>query len=194
MPQRITRRRFVGTSLGLAVVSPVIHLQPIDAAPLESAARQTTRFPAAERGMLRAVIDVIIPADGRMPPASAVGGLAYAERVTAADRKTRDLLMSGLRALDAHTRKTTGVAVAASGAEQQAAALAHLEKSDAPPGFVAALRDVVYEAYYTQPQVWKLLGYTFRRSGRRTARLEPFDERRVARVREVAPFYRQISS
>ena len=41
-------------------------------------------------------------------------------------------------------------------AAHQAECMAHLEKSDAPAGFVAALRDAVYEAYYSNPEVWKL--------------------------------------
>lgn len=187
MPKKITRRTFVGTSIHLAVVAPVIHLEPIEAA------QPSARFPAVERGTLRAAIDVIIPADGRMPAATAVGGLDYVERVAASDGKLRELLIDGLRALDAHSRKTSGVAFVDSRPAEQTAAIAHAEKTDSPPGLFAALRDVVFEAYYTQPEIWKQLGYTFRRSNRRTAALEPFDERRLERVRAMPPFYRPVS-
>ena len=56
----------------------------------------------------------------------------------------------------------------------------------------AALRDLVYEAYYTHPRVWKLLGYNFRSGRKPTAPLESFDEQRLARVRALAPLYRRV--
>ncbi len=71
--------------------------------------------------------------------------------------------------------------------------LARFEKSDAA-GFFAALRDLVYEAYYTQPRIQKLLGYNFRSGRRRTAPLEPFDEQRVGACAAMAPLYRQVTS
>jgi gluconate 2-dehydrogenase subunit 3-like protein len=187
MAKKITRRTFVGTSIHLAVVAPVIHLEPIEAA------QPSAGFPAVERRMLRAAIDVIIPAEGRMPAATAVGGLDYVERMAAADGKLRELLIAGLRALDSHLRTTSGLAFVDSRPAQQTAAITHAEKTDSPPGFFGALRDAVFEAYYTQPEIWKQLGYTFRRSNRRTAAVEPFDERRVGRLREMPPFYRPIS-
>ena len=53
--------------------------------------------------------------------------------------------------------------------DSRAAWPTHLEKTDAPAGFVAALRDAVYEAYYSNPVVWKLIGYQFRSGPRPTA-------------------------
>ena len=63
----------------------------------------------------------------------------------------------------------------------------------APAGFVAALRDAVYEAYYSNREVWKRIGYRFRSGPRRTAPLEPFDPQRVARVRGMGRLYRETS-
>ena len=80
------------------------------------------------------------------------------------------------------------------GTDQQAQILARLEKSDTPVGFFAALRDLVYEAYYTHPRIQKRLGYDFRSGRRRTAPLQPFDEQRVSGVRQMTPFYRKVPS
>ena len=79
-------------------------------------------------------------------------------------------------------------------ADQQTAIIAGFETANLPAGFFPALRDLVYEAYYTQPRIQKLLGYNFRSGRRRTAPLEPFDEERVARVRNMAPLFRQVTS
>ncbi len=182
---QITRRRFVRGSIRLAVISPLIHLKPLDAL-----AQAAPRFGTAERRTLRAAADVIIPAQDQMPAASAVGAVRYVERVAGTDQKLAALLLDGLSAIEAHAATTHSVRFDLVAADEQAEMLARFEKSD----FFAALRDLVYEAYYTQPRIQKLLGYNFRSGRRRTAPLEPFDEERVARVRQMAPLYRQVKS
>jgi Gluconate 2-dehydrogenase subunit 3 len=182
---QITRRRFVRGSIRLAVISPLIHLKPLDAL-----AQAAPRFGTAERRTLRAAADVIIPAQDQMPAASAVGAVRYVERVAGADQKLAAILLDGLRAIEAHAATTHSVRFDLVAADEQAEMLARFEKRE----FFAALRDLVYEAYYTQPRVQKLLGYNFRSGRRRTAPLEPFDEERVARVRQMASLYRQVKS
>ena len=53
-----------------------------------------------------------------------------------------------------------------------------------------ALRDVVYEAYYTHPRVWALIGYDFRTGPKKTASLDDFDPALLARVRQLPRLYR----
>ncbi len=177
----------MGRSIRLAVVAPLI---PLDR--LEAAAQAAARLPAGDRRTLRAAIDVLVPADGGMPAASAVGVVEYLERLVAGDSGLRDLLADGLRAVDAHSRRATGAPFVALGAERQNEVLAHFEQADSGKRFFPGLRDAVYEGYYTQPRIWKLLGYMFRTSRRRTSPLEPFDEQWVARVRGMAPLYRKV--
>ena len=185
---RITRRRFVHGSIRLAVVSPLIQLNT-----LHSLA-QSARFGTAERRTLRAAADVIVPAQGRMPAASAAGAVPYIERIAGADQKLAGLLLEGLRAVEAQAIAVHGVRFDLAGAGEQIDIVARAEKADLPAGFFPLLRDLVYEAYYTQPRIQKLLGYNFRSGRRRTAPLEPFDEQRIARVRQLAPLYRQVKS
>lgn len=190
MRKQISRRRFVDGSIRLALVTPLVHLRPLEALAQTAAAK----ISAAERRTLAAAVDVIIPAQGPMPAASAVGAVRYLERIAAADDKLGGLLLDGLRAIAAHTQSTHNVAFELLADEPRTAVLAHFEKVDTPPGFFAALRDLVYEAYYSQPVVWRLIGYDFRTGRRATAEVEPFDERRVARVRKMKPFYRETRS
>lgn len=169
MRKRMGRREFVGDAVKVALAAG---LAPTAA---QAAGRAGgPRLAPADRRRLRAAVDVIIPAEDRMPAASAVGGVAYLEGMASRDAAFRTLLLDGLRALDTRS-------------------MAQLEKSDTPAGFVAALRDAVYEAYYSNPQVWKLVGYQFRSGPRRTATLEPFDPQRLARVRGMARLYRETS-
>ena len=186
MSKRVGRREFVGGAVKLALAAG---LAPGTA---QAAGRAGgPRLAPADRRGLRAAVDTIIPAQGQMPAASAVGSVAYLEGMGARDAAFRALLVEGLRALDARSREIGRRAFADSTGAQQAECMAHVEKADAPAGFVAALRDGVYEAYYSNPKVWKLVGYRFRSGPRRTATLESFDPQRVARVRGMARLYRE---
>jgi hypothetical protein len=188
MSPRISRRRFVGGTVRLTLVTPLIHLDPL------SAAEQTRApFRAVDRQTLRAAADVIIPAQRQMPAASAVGAVRYIERIAAADRAVENLLRDGLRAIAAHADARQNTRFDQLTIERQTEVLAHVETTNTPPNFFGTLRDLVYEAYYTQPGVQKLVRYHFRSGRRRTAPVAPFDEQLVARVRQQKPIYRQVS-
>jgi hypothetical protein len=184
----MSRRRFVGRSIQLAIVSPVMQAQAL------GAIAQSPSLGPAERRTLRVAADVIIPALGRLPAAWVVGAHRYGVRIAEADPRIAALLFDGLRAIEAQSATTHGVRFDRMGTDPQVELLAALEKSDAPAGFFVALRDLVYEAYYTQPRIQRLLGYNFRSGRRRTAPVESFDEQHVARVRQMKPLYRQVTS
>ena len=170
MADDVTRRTFLGTTAVVVLTSAVAELDAV-AAPL----------PIADRRALGAAMDRIIPAEGRMPAGSALGGLAAAERVIASDR--------GVEAAVADALKALGPTFAAAAAAEQIAALTALERNH--PQAFGVLRDLTYEAYYTNPKVWALLGYRFRTGARPTAPAEPFDERRIGRVRSMPRLYRE---
>jgi hypothetical protein len=188
MPPRISRRRFVKGTIRLAVVAPLVQVTP-----LITPGKPRTRISGADSRTLRAAADIIIPAQRRMPSASAVGALAYIQRLAARDRDLQALLLEGLRAIGAHAQATFRVGFDRLPADRQTDVLAHVEKANTPASFFATLRDLVYEAYYTQPRIQKLIGYDFRSGRRRTARLPPFHEELVERVRQRLPMYRPVS-
>ena len=183
----INRRRFVRGSLQLAVVTPLVQLAPLEAL------AETSRLGTAERRTLRAATDVIVPAQGRMPAASAVGAGRYIARIAGADPAVDALLLDGLQAVEANAWAAHAMRFDLLPVDEQTEIIAGFEKLNLPVGFFTTLRDLVYEAYYTQPRVMKLLGYNFRSGRRRTAPVEPFDEQRVARVRNLPPFFRQLT-
>jgi hypothetical protein len=188
MRTTVSRRRFVRGSIRLAVVAPLIRLAPIEALV------QSNRLATSERRALFAAADAIIPAVGRMPAATAVGAGRYIDRIAGTDDRLAGLLSEGARAMDTQSLAAHAVPFEMLGGEERVVLLTHIEKTDVPAGFFPALRDLVYEAYYTQPRVMKLLGYNFRSGRRRTAPIEPFDEQRVQRVRSMAPLYRRVPS
>lgn len=167
MSDEITRRAFIGTA-AVIVIAPAT-----EAAPEQTAARRRT---------LRAAVDGIIPAQGKMPAASVVGAVEYLESLAARDQEVQERLAKSLAAL-----KGT---FADGSADAQVRALEELERAD-PPSF-AALRDLVYEAYYTSPKVWALIGYDFRTGNRKTAPLDDFDTTLLARVQQLPRLYRDV--
>ena len=188
MSPRISRRRFVDGTVRLALFTPLIQLEPLTAA-----GQTRTLFRAVDRRTLRAAADLIIPAQRQMPAASAVGAVRYIERIAAADRAVEDLLRNGLLAIAAHAEAAQDIRFDQLAIERQTEVLAHVETTNTPANFFATLRDLVYEAYYTQPSVQELIRYDFRSGRRRTAPVAPFDEQLVARVRRQKPIYRQVS-
>ncbi len=187
MSQRLSRRRFVDGTVRLALVTPLIPLEPLTAA-----GQTRTPFRAVDRRALRAAADVIIPAGRQMPAASAVGAVRYIERIAVADRAVEELLREGLRAI-ALAGAAPHIRFDQLAIERQIEVLAHVEATNTPANFFGTLRDLVYEAYYTQPSVQKRIGYSFRSGRRRTVPVAPFDEQLVARVRRQKPIYRQVS-
>lgn len=189
MRRKMSRRRFVDGSIRLALVAPLIQLRPLDAS-----APTAPRIGTPERRTLRAAADVIIPAQDRMPAPSAVGAVDDIARIARAEQQVGSLLVEGLLVLDAQAVTAHGVRFDLLTADLQTEIVAQFEKSNAPAGFFPALRDLVYEAYYTNPRVMRLIGYRFRTGRRRTAPLEPFDEQRLARVRAMPPLVREVPS
>jgi Gluconate 2-dehydrogenase subunit 3 len=166
MADDITRRTFIGTA-AVIVLAPVA-----DAAPEQASTSRLT---------LRAASDRIIPAQGKMPAASAFGAVAYLEALAARDQDIQQRLTKALTAL--------GPSFAESSEPDQISALARLEQTD--PAVFSVLRDTVYEAYYTNPKVWGLIGYSFRKGNKKTAALEEFDTKLLARVQQLPRLYRE---
>jgi len=134
-------------------------------------------------------MDQIIPAGDGMPAASAVGGVDYLDRLGSQDSDIRADLERSLTALQLCS-KQLGKDFTAISQEDQLEALKRLEKQQ--PDTFASLRDYVYESYYTQPQVWKLIGYEFYPTNAAGPRMKPFDESVLAKVKKMPRLYREV--
>lgn len=158
-----TRRKFVATSAGATLVTQI---KPAPGAPVGG-------DPATDR--LRAVMDEIIPKEGDMPSASEAGGVDYFLG-----------LQKGEPAVAAEVLAALGKVGSSRSLIEE---LKQFEKED--PKQFGVLRDFVYEAYYTQPKVWKLIGYEFYPTDRKGPHMKPFDETVIAKVRTKPKFYRE---
>jgi len=161
-----TRRKFLEASAAGPVMAPFAAglITTIEAAPIDT-------LNEGERKALHTAMDEIIPAGDGMPSATDAGGIEYLERVMRQELEVAKAIRGLLAELKVHK------------------ALSEFE-AKAPTEF-ARLRDLVYESYYTQPKIWKLLGYENYPTDHKGPHLAPFDESILAEVRSKPKFYRE---
>jgi hypothetical protein len=187
MPHKFTRRRFLEAALaGPAVIG----------AKAEGKQGQARKPPAStalgpgQREALRAAMDEIIPSSDVMPSASAAGGLDYLERVCKQELEIRVDLQQVLTVLGQLSEANFHTAFAGISSAQRVEILTELETQS--PEVFARLRDLVYESYYTQPSVWKLIGYEFHPTNGSGPDMKPFDDSALAKVRKMPKLYREV--
>jgi hypothetical protein len=185
MKRKWTRRNFLRSSLA----APLI----LGSAGGPSGARRSPANAAlsvTQRETLEAAMDEIIPASDGMPSASAVGGVEYLSSLAEGNAGICEELKKSLDELDRSCRREFGRRFAAIARQQRVGALERLERRDAK--LFASLRDNVYEAYYTQPHVWALIGYQFDPTNGPGPTMKPFDPSILAQVRTRPRNYREV--
>ncbi len=185
----ITRREFLETGIAGSLVAGVASAQ-FSAPKPEKRGRKPQPLSERDRKTLAAAIDEIIPASDGMPSAGQVGGVQYLDRAARENREIADELHKSLDALNGTSQKRFGKGFTALSHQEKVQALSSLEQLDAAE--FAALRDHVYESYYTQPAVWKKIGYDFHPTNEGGPMMKPFDESVLAEVRKKPKYYREV--
>ena len=144
----------------------------------------------AQRAALKALADEIIPAADDMPSAGEMGAAAYLERAAQGDEGVASALLAALASIDLQARTRHRRPFARLPASARVALLQAMEKEEAD--HFRAARDLVYEAYYTNPLVWRRLGYDFIEGDGAGPALEPFEEALLERVRALPRLYRAV--
>jgi hypothetical protein len=188
MPHKLSRRRFLETTLASSAALNVAASAVRSPTPERPA---SVGLDSKKRESLRAAMDQIIPAGDGMPAASEVGGLDYLERLSAAEPQIRADLETALDALRQLSKSRFKADFPALPPSQQVTILSALEARS--PGDFVKLRDHVYEAYYIQPSVWKLIGYDFHPTNQQGPAMKPFDESVLDKVRRMPRLYREVS-
>ena len=161
--KKISRRRFLeaGAFSSIAMIGGMTVKLPVpqsqNEAPKQGSAPSVLE--GHERDLLRSAMDEIIPAGDGMPAASEVGSMNYLEQVAVQYPQVGKELQEGLQALDVLSRTRRQVSFSTLTHEQRVEILTALEEENAS-AFIS-LQKLVYEAYYTRPAVWKLIGYDF---------------------------------
>ena len=188
MSHKFTRRRFLETALaGSAVIGAKAEVEQAQAVKPPA----FTSLDPGQREALRAAMDEIIPSSDVMPAASAAGGLEYLERVCEQELDIRVDLRQVLNVLGKMSEAHFHMAFARISSAQRVEILTELETHS--PEVFAKLRDLVYESYYTQPSVWKLIGYELHPTNESGPHMKPFDDSVLANVRKMPKLYREVS-
>ena len=182
MRRNWTRRRFLAAAAAGSALATGAG-RSVGSAPTSPG----TALSAGSLPAVRAAMDAIVPASEAMPSAGEAGVAAYLEAVAAKDPDVRRQLRKAAASLD----RRAGGRFATLDAAARARALAALEREE-PPVF-EALRDLVYEGYYTRPEVWRRLGFTFYGPDAAGPGTGTFDEGAVARVKARRPFFRKAT-
>jgi hypothetical protein len=134
-------------------------------------------------------MDQIIPASDSMPAASEAGGVEYLDRLTSQTPEISADLENALAAVQQVAMKERGKDFTALSPGDRMETLKKLEKQQ--PQVFGSLRDYVYESYYTQPKIWKLIGYEFYPTNAAGPMMKPFDESVLAKVKKMPKLYRE---
>ena len=142
----------------------------------------------AERRLLTAVLNRLVPADAEFPGAGDLGVGAFLEETVGRDPALRRLFLEGLGAITAACHARSGKAFEDATDGDRDAALGEVQA--ARPAFFDALLVHAYSGYYSRPEVVRLLGLEAWPPQPRGHLMDPFDPALLATVRRRAPSYR----
>ncbi|HEY3128390.1 MAG TPA: gluconate 2-dehydrogenase subunit 3 family protein [Acidobacteriota bacterium] len=193
MKRKLTRRRFLKSGLTGSLAIRAVAATAISATGLSETQQRAS--PAAtvrrhEDKLLQAITDEIIPAGDGMPAASEVGSVEYLEKLAQTLPDLKRALGEGLKTLQEVCRRSFSGDFLNLSKAKRVEALKEWEKKGAE-GFFPTLRDYIYEAYYTQPQVWRLIGYDFYPAKGQRPAMKAFDAAALKEVRKRPKFYRE---
>ncbi len=143
----------------------------------------------SDRRNMRAVMDRLVPPVDDLPGAGSMGLLDEVERMAAEHDRYRQSLVRFLDALTLDMSVEVAGGFLALDAGQQDEAIREIEGSIS--GDFANVLEVVYLAYYSQPQVHKRIGWRTGPLQPLGFTLPPFDESILENVRKREPFWRQ---
>jgi hypothetical protein len=143
---------------------------------------------AQQHSLLRSAMDEIIPAEDGMPAASEVGGFEYFAELIAKAPAIKEDMEKSLALLAELTNKQCGTDFATLAHDKRIAVLKAFE-SKQPEAF-GRLKSYVYESYYIQPKIWKLIGYEVHAAGQSTSGGKIFDETLLVNVKRMPQLYR----
>ena len=138
-----------------------------------------TILDTAQRSLLAAVLNRIVPAEGAMPAAGDLGIAAFVESVAAGSSAARRQLLDGLVQIDLAASAQGGSFADLSDAAQ-VGVLQNV--AAASPEFFQELVRQTYRGYYTNESVYDLLRY--RAPNRADYRPVPFDASLLEPVRQ----------
>ncbi len=138
--------------------------------------------------LISAVLNRIIPPEGQLPGAGDLGVGDFIEETASKENGLRRLFTEGLASLEiVASQEAGGEFLSLTGAAQDAALQAVEKRHSA---FFAELVRQCYNGYYTNPEMFGLIGYA--QSDPQGYQPLPFDENLLEPQRRREPFWRQV--
>lgn len=142
---------------------------------------------AAQRDLLTAVLDTLVPAGGDFPGAGAVA-LDHVLAMAAASADLESLLARGLELVEETARAAGAPGFTRLGADERETVLERVERSDA--GFFETLVRQTYDGYYGHPTIVARLGLDPGPLHPRGHQVEVLDAPDLSRLIARGPLYR----
>ena len=188
--KRLTRREFLDVALRHGAAAGMVGgLLPALACSPGDVPDAAASLPLDER-TLALLVDEILPAEDGMPSASDAGLVDYFRRISVPVPELAELLGEFVAAAADVAEDRFGSTVAELDRARRVEVLQDLEASDGDR--FGAFRNLVYEGYYVNPEVWARLGYEPYPTIEAGPVMEPFDPATLDRVRRLPRLYVEV--
>ena len=182
-----SRRKFSKAALSLQVIIDTGLLNiPIGCAPKEDS-KEGVILETSLQNILKLALNEIIPKSGEMPSASEVGVAEYILDILKENLDLISAFKQVLTKLNIQSKDSTNTNFVSLDSKKRIAVLKQYE--NAQPELFMVLKDFVYEGYYINEKVWKLIGYEPYPTVSAGPAMEPFDEKLLNRVKQIPPIY-----
>lgn len=146
-------------------------------------------FTDAQRELLAAVLNRIVPGEGLLPGAGDLGLVEFLEGVVGSDLQLRRRFNDGLAQIAIAASHLVGQEFPQLAEEAQYGILRRVQAGH--PEFFEALVRQTYNGYYTNPRVFELLGYSPPQAPAEGYQPELLDQSLLEKQRQRAPFWRR---
>jgi len=145
---------------------------------------------SSQQATLRFAMDEIIPANDKMPSASAIGSVVYVLNIIKDLPDLHPLFQSLTKKIEIHSLQNSNSSFSDLNKEERINILTNFEQTE--PELFKVLKDFTYESYYTSEKVYELIKYEPHPTGTLGPKMEPFDEKLLTRVKNIPPMYTKI--
>ena len=145
-------------------------------------------FTERQRQLLAEALNRLIPAEGEFPGAGDLGLVSYVERAVSGETGLTRLFVDGLAQIDIAAARQGNNQFTELAPADQVATLKEVESQF--PDFFTTLVRQCYNGYYSNPEVFDLIGYSLPMP--EDYQPKPFDESLLEPQRQRAPFWRQV--
>ena len=185
-----SRRKFSKAILSLQALVATGALNINAGCVSEKKSNDSALLDTTAQNRLKLAMDEIIPASGNMPSASEVDGIDYILKVLKGYPELIEPFDKMLFTLNELSKSIENTDFEKLNNASRIAVLQQFEKDQ--PQMFSVLQNFVYESYYINEKVWKLIGYEPYPTSSAGPQMEPFDEAMLDRVKQMSSLYIRV--